>query len=185
MKTNIKNKLATGLMGALAVVTMGVATTMAPATVDAVACPPGTKQAGNDVDNYALCNMDDSQVNDQGTSMWDTVNTMINVVLGIIGLLAVIMVIYGGFKIVMSEGSADKVKSGKETILYGIVGLLIALLAFALVNFVLSAFFGGSNSTPDPEPNPDPGLPSDEQNCINSGGTWSPATNTCVKGGNQ
>lgn len=147
MKTNIKNKLATGLMGALAVVTMTAAIGMAPATVDAVACPPGTKN--QTADNYALCNMDPSQTS-ANSNIWDTVNTIINVLLGVIGIVAVIMVIYGGFKIVTSAGAADKVKSGKETILYGVVGLIIALLAFAIVNFVVKSFFSNdaaSNNT--------------------------------------
>ena len=146
MKTNIKNKLATGLMGALAVVTMATAMVMAPDKADAaVNCPPGSKNES--ADNYALCNMDKSQVG-QSNSIWTTVNTVINVLLGVIGILAVVMVIYGGFKIVTSAGAADKVKSGRETILYGVVGLVIALLAFAIVNFVIGAFFNnGSTAT--------------------------------------
>lgn len=155
MKTNIKNKLATGLMGALAVVTMATATVMMPAAVDAVQCPTGTKNEGTEMQNYAQCNMDTEVVGEGGTNntLWETVNTVINVILGVIGILAVIMIIYGGFKMVTSAGAADKVKSGKETILYGVVGLVIALLAFAIVNFVLNSFFtdnpqgsGGGNA---------------------------------------
>ncbi|MBR0403054.1 hypothetical protein IJI55_00675 [Candidatus Saccharibacteria bacterium] len=146
MKTNIKNKLATGLMGALAVVTMATATVMVPNVADAVTCPPGSKNAGASLDNYALCNMDETQLDQKGNGIWTTINTIINVLLGVIGIVAVIMIIYGGFKLVTSEGSADKVKSGKETILYGVVGLVVALLAFAIVNFVIASFFGSPNS---------------------------------------
>ena len=144
MKTNIKNKLATGLMGALAVVTMATAMMMVPNVAKAVDCPAGSKRST--ANNYALCNMDESQVDEQGNGIWTTINTIINVLLGVIGIVAVIMIIYGGFKLVTSEGSADKVKSGKETILYGVVGLVVALLAFAIVNFVIASFFGSPNS---------------------------------------
>ena len=149
MKIKIKNKLMTGLMGALAVVTMGAAMVMAPASADAVTCPQGTKNAGSELSNYALCNMDSSQIDNAGSppSLWTTVNTVINVVLGVIGILAVIMIIYGGFKYTTSAGAADKVKSGKDTIMYGVIGLIIALLAFAIVNFVLAAFFNNNNTT--------------------------------------
>ena len=57
----------------------------------------------------------------------------------IIGIIAVVMVILGGVSYATSQGDPGKVKKGKDTILYGIIGLVIAILAFAIVNFVLGA----------------------------------------------
>jgi hypothetical protein len=54
-------------------------------------------------------------------------------------MVAVIMIIIGGVNYATSQGDAAKVKKGKDTILYGIIGLVIAILAFAIVSFVLSA----------------------------------------------
>ncbi len=56
----------------------------------------------------------------------------------IVGIIAVVMVIIGGIQYTVSQGDAGKVKNAKNTIMYGIIGLVIAILAFAIVNFVLS-----------------------------------------------
>ena len=76
------------------------------------------------------------------TDLMHSVNLIINVVLGIIGLVAVVMIILGGVQYTTSSGDAAKVKKAKDTILYGIIGLVVALLAFAIVNFVLGNIFG-------------------------------------------
>lgn len=62
-----------------------------------------------------------------------------NVVLYIVGVIAVIMLIIGGIKYVVSGGDAKKVTDAKNTVLYAIIGLIIAFLAFAIVNFVITS----------------------------------------------
>jgi glucose uptake protein GlcU len=62
-----------------------------------------------------------------------------NTILYIVGIIAVIMLIIGGIKYVVSGGDAKKVTDAKNTVLYAIIGLVIAFLAFAIVNFVISA----------------------------------------------
>lgn len=62
-----------------------------------------------------------------------------NTILYIIGIIAIIMLIFGGIRYVTSGGDSKKVTDAKNTILYAIVGLVVALLAFAIVNFVLNA----------------------------------------------
>ena len=57
----------------------------------------------------------------------------------IVGIIAVIMLIIGGIKYVVSGGDSKKVTDAKNTVLYAIIGLVIAFLAFAIVNFVISA----------------------------------------------
>lgn len=63
---------------------------------------------------------------------------VVNIMLFVIGAVAVIMLIYGGVKYVTSGGAQDKVAEAKNTILYAIVGIVVALLAFAVVNFVVT-----------------------------------------------
>ncbi len=70
----------------------------------------------------------------------DTVKTIINVVLYIIGILAVGFIIYGGVKYATSAGDAAKVTSAKNTIMYAVIGLIVAILAYAIVNFVVGSF---------------------------------------------
>lgn len=62
-----------------------------------------------------------------------------NTILYIVGIVAVIMLIIGGIKYVVSGGDSKKVTDAKNTVLYAIIGLIIAFLAFAIVNFVISA----------------------------------------------
>ena len=101
-----------------------------------VCCPKGTKKANKVAETYAKCNLDDDS---QKSDLMGTISVVINVIIGIIGLVAVVVVILGGFQYMTSSGDSTKVKKAKDTILYGIVGLVIALLAYAIVNFVLGA----------------------------------------------
>ena len=66
---------------------------------------------------------------------------IINVILSVLGIVAVIVIILGGFTYITSNGDAAKVTKGKNIILYGVIGLVVALLAFAIVNFVLGSVF--------------------------------------------
>ena len=62
-----------------------------------------------------------------------------NAILYVVGIIAVIMLIIGGIKYVISGGDSKKVTDAKNTILYAIIGLIIAFLSYAIVNFVISA----------------------------------------------
>lgn len=65
--------------------------------------------------------------------------TITNILLLIIGAVAVIVLIIAGLRYVTSSGDASKVKAAKDTILYAVVGIIVALLAYAIVNFVINA----------------------------------------------
>lgn len=66
--------------------------------------------------------------------------TITNVLLFIIGAISVIMLIIGGIRYVVSGGDSSAVTAAKNTILYAVVGIVVAILAYALVNFVVSSF---------------------------------------------
>lgn len=68
-----------------------------------------------------------------------------NTILYIVGIVAVIMLIVGGIRYVVSGGDAKKVTDAKNTILYAIIGLIICFLAFAIVNFVIAALPSSKN----------------------------------------
>lgn len=61
---------------------------------------------------------------------------ILNIVFVAAGVLAVVFIIIGGVKYILSGGDASGIKSAKETITYAIIGLIITLLAFGIVNFV-------------------------------------------------
>lgn len=73
------------------------------------------------------------------TGLMPMIKNVINIVLGIVGVVAVVMMIMGGISFITSQGDAGKVTKARNTILYGVVGLIVALLAFAIVNFVLES----------------------------------------------
>lgn len=73
-----------------------------------------------------------------GTTLEGTVKTIIDILSAIVGIIAVIMIIVGGFKFVTSGGDSSATKSARDTILYAIVGLVIVAIAQAIVWFVLS-----------------------------------------------
>ncbi len=62
-----------------------------------------------------------------------------NTILYVVGIIAVIMLIIGGIKYVVSGGDSKKVTDAKNTVLYAIIGLVVCFLAYAIVNFVISA----------------------------------------------
>ncbi|MFI5212825.1 MAG: pilin [Candidatus Saccharimonadales bacterium] len=66
--------------------------------------------------------------------------TLINTMLYILGMVAVVMIVFGGIRYAKSTGDASKVKQAKDTIVYSVAGLAVALLAFSIVNFVLAQF---------------------------------------------
>lgn len=115
----------------------GVIGLVLPEKAMAVECPAGSLRPS--ANSIAECNIDPE--NDTG-SLMETITTIINVILGVVGVVAVIMIIIGGINFVTSQGDAAKVTRAKNTVLYGVVGLVIALLAFMIVNFVLSGVFG-------------------------------------------
>ncbi len=61
-----------------------------------------------------------------------------NTILYIVGAISVIMLIFGGIKYAISAGDAKKVTDAKNTILYAIIGLIITILSYSIVNFVLN-----------------------------------------------
>ncbi len=71
--------------------------------------------------------------------------TFLNFFLGFLGLLAVVMVIYGGILYVTGAGEQDKLDKGKKIIMYAIVGIVIILLAFALVSTILGGLGAGQD----------------------------------------
>lgn len=70
--------------------------------------------------------------------------TIVNWLLGFLGLIAVVMIIYGGFLYVTAAGNDEKIGKAKKIIMYAIVGIVVILLSFAIVNTVLGAGTGAA-----------------------------------------
>lgn len=72
--------------------------------------------------------------------------TVVNILLFIVGAVSVIMLIVGGIRYVVSGGDQSAVTGAKNTILYAIVGIVVAFLAYAAVNFVITQLANGTTT---------------------------------------
>lgn len=73
-----------------------------------------------------------------GSSLDGIIKDVLNLISVIVGIIAVIMIVIGGLKYVMSGGESSKVSGAKDTILFAIVGLVVVALAQVIVHFVLT-----------------------------------------------
>ena len=92
------------------------------------------------VDVLSKCTAGGSEVC-KGTdknSLYTVIGAVVNLLIVITGIIAVIMIIIGGIRYTTSAGDAGQTKGARDTIIYAVAGLVIAIMAFAIVNFVLS-----------------------------------------------
>ncbi len=75
-----------------------------------------------------------------GTNLPAIIKTIVNILLFVIGAVAVIMIVVGGIKYVTSNGDSSAVTNAKNTIFYAVIGLIVAVMAYAIVNFVVTQF---------------------------------------------
>ena len=99
----------------------------------AVANPLDTTCSDTTLADSDICQNRADKLFGPGSIWTNIINTMIYVV----GAVAVLMIVIGGLRYVLSGGDASQTKSAKDTILYSIIGVIIAIMAFAIVNFVL------------------------------------------------
>ena len=122
----------------LAIIIAGIATVAAvmPMTVQAAklhgACDSGA-YGKEDCDLVKHNEIDNTH---------STISTPIGWAFWLLIMISVIMVVIGGFKYVTSQGNQQQLKSAKDTILYAIVGLVVAIAARAIVQLVVASLYG-------------------------------------------
>lgn len=126
MKKTIKMMLAGLLM--VPALALGVAAVAPVGDVYAQSITEGANSAQGD------------QVPENITEEDGLIKRVVNIMLFIIGAVAVIMLIMGGIRYTISGGDQSQVTAAKNTILYAIVGIIVAIFAYAIVNFVLDEF---------------------------------------------
>lgn len=72
------------------------------------------------------------------TKINSIIKTVINIFSAIVGIVAVIMIVFGGLKYITSGGDSNNISSAKSTIIYAIIGLIVVALAQFIVQFVLN-----------------------------------------------
>ena len=126
---NIIKKISTGLLAVAGIAVIAAGSMVMPVSAD----DPGGLQGA----------LEQTQSDDMPTELFgegSIVTTVINTMLFIVGILSVIMIIYAGIRYVTAHGDSKQVGDAKNTLIYAIVGLIISIVAYALVNWVTGLF---------------------------------------------
>lgn len=135
MFRNIRNKIVSLLSAAILLAV--------PMAMPAVVAAEGTignclAQGSNLTAPDANTNCPDNGTETGNTNINNIIKTVINIFSWIVGVVAVIMIIVGGFRYVTAGGDSNNVSAAKNTIIYAIIGLVIVAMAQFIVQFVLN-----------------------------------------------
>ena len=93
---------------------------------------------GNSIRSGIECAPADSKQNK--FSVANGIQNVVNTLLFVVGIASVIVIIVSGLRFVLAGGNAQTVSSARDGILYAVIGIVVSLLAYAIVNFVLNQF---------------------------------------------
>ena len=79
-------------------------------------------------------------------SLASQIGSVINGALGLIGIVFLILAIYGGFRILLSAGNPESVKKGRDVLIYAVIGMIVITLSFALTGFIFDQFISPTNA---------------------------------------
>lgn len=143
MLTSIRKKL----LAVSASLIMAAVPLAAPVAVFAAEADPGGDGGSANIEGSVACGTTELSLDagtdctedlEGGTTRVNTlITTAINIFSIIVGIIAVIMIIVGGFKYITSGGDSGNITSAKNTIIYAVIGLVVVALAQFLVQFVL------------------------------------------------
>ena len=129
----MKKNIIKAIVGIL-VVPIIAACGMAPVALAVESAPAATY-------NSITESADAVKADDQATSLFGTGGIFVkitNTALFLVGAISVVMLIYGGIRYTVSGGESGAVTNAKNTILYAIVGIVISIVAYAVVQFVIN-----------------------------------------------
>ena len=79
--------------------------------------------------------------NDGGTTAPKVVTNLLQVAISIVGIVSVVMIIVAGQRFITAQGDPAQVQQSKNMILYSVIGLIVAILSFAIVTFISANIF--------------------------------------------
>ncbi len=79
----------------------------------------------------------------------ETIGGFIRGFLGLLGIIFVILMIYGGYNYMAARGNDEMVEEAKKTIRRAVIGLVIVLMAYAITEFVVESVYEASVSDPE------------------------------------
>jgi hypothetical protein len=134
-----------------AVVLLAAVALLVPAMVSTAAYAEGSSQItgplcnGVDLEFDTTAGDDCTGADGSSEKLSAIIKTIINILSVVVGVVAVIMIIFGGLKYITSGGDSSNVSSAKNTIIYAIIGLVIVALAQFIVRFVLDKSINTAN----------------------------------------
>jgi len=137
MRMNVRMKQLVGLAATAAI---------AAATVLPTVTFAQSNLTGNDLGLNAIGGSGGIKLG--GGDVRTTAARSINVALGFLGIIAVVIVLIGGFKYMVSGGNEEKTSEAKNMIVAGIIGLAIILSAWAITTFVISSLLSATSESP-------------------------------------
>lgn len=145
LTTHIRGSI-TAVIVVITVITGGVFfnTHAAQATTEP---PPANEPISSDVCEAGSAAADTEVCLDQSTGRLTVLGSnsifelIVNIIVMLVGVFSVIMIIIGGFRYVLSGGDSSSTKSAKDTIMYALIGLVIAIFSRFIVTLVLNANF--------------------------------------------
>lgn len=73
-----------------------------------------------------------------GGTLLDTITFIVNIILYIVGAIALLMLVYGGFMYIISGGNEDTIEKAKKILTYAIVGVVVVIISYVVVNFLVA-----------------------------------------------
>lgn len=107
--------------------------------------------AAESIFNEDACQGDTSICSGTSNELINVIAVVINIMIFVAGIIAVIMIIVGGIQYATSSGDSNSISRAKNTILYAIIGLAVAIMSFAIVSFVLEQFQAAGSGSEDGE----------------------------------
>lgn len=112
------------------------ADTATPGDITPGGSPPDTTTGGGSPTSSGL----ENPLGEGITSVPQLIGNVVKAILSIVGALALLMFVFGGFTWLTSGGSADKIKKGKDILMWATIGLVVIFASYTLVDFLLRAF---------------------------------------------
>ncbi|MCL1876719.1 pilin [Candidatus Saccharibacteria bacterium] len=135
------------------IMAFGVGISLMPSSVGASASSEATEKALCDAEKARGVNADWNPTTKHcdrpdSTNPENMISTILNILFFVLGIASIVMIIYGGIQFISSRGDPKKVSTAKSTVMYAIIGLIVAILALAITNWVMSVLTGsgGGNS---------------------------------------
>ncbi|MBI4592229.1 hypothetical protein HY733_02165 [Candidatus Uhrbacteria bacterium] len=142
--SNILSKKHIGyILGAVMALSFGAIALMGVHDVSAQALTADELFGGSDTtgDTFA------SEAGLGDADLIDSISSIIRLALGFLGIIAVVIILLGGFKWMTAGGNDDKVKDAKKLIFSGLTGLVIVIAAYAIATFVIESIVSATQSS--------------------------------------